>query len=1325
MPVLNKKYDKLVLSDIYITDPLLMALAWKKSHDYIRTTSWYADNFELDVSSVDLSNRCNEWIGELTGELKFRPLELVPAPKSHAWEFKKPPDQMGRAEFKIVWQPSKSDKQENSEYGGNESDALDLLKLRPLAHIGIREQSTMTLVMMCLANEVETQQGDPSTGYELVHERGVVSYGNRLYCRYENGKAEHSYGATATYSKYFTDYRKFLERPYFFARKELQEKTEEEEVYLLELDLSKFFDRVNRVKLIEKIEDLMKYQSLDKEIDSPVVENILNAFRNWDWSTAAKIDFEKLCSSENVKEAPLGLPQGLVASGFLANIYLAEFDHFMQSLIGKIVCESSKIKLIDYCRYVDDMRIVLLGGNRESLERLHQEDELKGADHLEIVKSAIFEKIDPILANLNLEANEKKTKIEIFRGKSIGISRTLEDIQSNVSGPISHEDAEIHLGQLESLLALSSVPQEDQSGGTGRFNRLAAIEKDIFDVREDTMKRFAANKIASLLNNIRHFTARETHDDGSPKPGDWDFLQERLARRFIACWSKDPALVLLLKKGLELFPSSNLLEPVLEQLRYLITLQFDFFSDIDPVQKQRQAALGRYCLAEVFRHSATIIHRKDLQAIPAHADVNGFFELLQSHAVKIISPKFLGIASADSGDTRYSSIRLPSERHEFDFLGAQARFLLLVRLDTALESSSGCVFHDFIFKLAKGFRAITLPADLSDRDIAAGILVARQLLDDPKPLLRATASLLESQPKSLKVLELIAMQDAITFRSLILHARPLRFTWLDEDGVPELVDKLYIGIRPSVKTLADIKSKISLYKLISRPDNPFGNEIMALKLMLKLLQQSTEFINAEEGDVIDLAKTLVSFPEFSATPEFAVFDAKLELSIEFNSSLAEAAKHLHFEHEDTFILQRVALCLRAALAGSGDPTGFGQSLAPRAGYRGLKSTRYKRQIGLLTTPESLIGEAAQFSTWLTTLLSKLLKWPGIRVNNHGFEWPLDLTIENVTRLVEERLEKLRESYCQHSRMPSLHELVTPNWGADKTSLIVAMVQTKMAQEKDFGEIGLFLDDAEYRVRHRRHLARIAKLVTKHIEAQHISKPMNGEREQDIDLIVLPELAVHYDDMDVLIHLSRKTHAIIVAGLGFINQSNLKGPNNCAIWIVPKKHNGNQNEILRLQGKQHLTPHEKLMKVQPWRPYQLMLELAHPSFPNVSGFVLTASICFDSTDIALSADLRDKSNALLIPALNRDVNTFDSMVEALHYHMYQHVVLVNTGEYGGSYAMAPYEERHKRLIAHSSGNDQVTINTFKMNMFDFRRDGVGSSMRSGIKQKAAPAGVSIL
>lgn len=1320
MPVLDKKYDKLSLNDQYLTDPLLLALAWKKAHEYIRTANWHADSFELDTSSIDLPNRCKEWVGKIESEIHFKDLELVPAPKSHPWEFITPDDPLQISEFKLIWQPRKEpDETVTGSDKKQEDKDNNFLGLRPLAHIGIREQTIMTLVMMCLANEVETKQGDPSTDYKEVHEKGVVSYGNRLYCRYEDGKAEHSYGATTTYSKYFTDYRKFLERPYYFARKELQEKSEEQEVYLLEIDLSQFFDCVDREKLIESIKAIARDQGPLEELDETTINNVLKAFKNWEWSTSAKTTFTEVCSST----ARPGLPQGLVASGFFANIYMAEFDDFMKNLIGQPIEDDSDIKLADYCRYVDDMRLVLVGPTRNTLID-EGADTCQGTDHLKIIKSKLLSKVLPELKKLNLDVQPKKTKIEAFRGKSIGISSTLEDIQTNVSGPVPYEDVEIHLGQLESLLVLSNTGSMDQSKGSGYFNRLASIEKDMFDVREDTLKRFAANKISRLLNNIRHFTSRETDENGQPIPGNWDYLQERLARRFIACWSRDPALVLLLKKGLELFPSTRLLEPVLEQLDYLISLPHANWHGIPSDLAIRQAAIGNYCLAEIFRHAATVIHRKDKQAIPAHADIDAFFESLQNTAVKTIN----GSVYTTNGDS--CSAPTPSELDEeprddsFNFLATQARFLLLVRLDTLLETSSGCWFHDFIFKLAKGFRNITLPEDAAARDLAAGILIARQLIDDPKPLHRAAACLLEKHQESSKVLELIAAQDAALLQALVLHARALQYSWTTTPEVDAVVKKLYIDSRPSAKPLPEIKSFTPIYKLIARTDNPFGNEIMALKLMLALLKETSPFANAKSDDVIDLSKTKVKFDAFCTPPQYRAFSSDVLVELHFHSSLGVAASHLHSNHDETFILQRVALCLRAVLQGSGDPTGFGQTLLPRTGYRGLKTTQFKRQIGLLTTPESLAGEAAPFSGWLTTLLSKLLRWPGIRVNDQGYPWPITLTVESVKKLIEDRLTKLKDCYCQQSQMPGLPEVVSPTWDHAKKSLVVAMVQTKMPLQDDFAEHGLFLDTPECREKHRRHVARVAQLVTKHIEAQHLQKPKNGEREQDIDLIVLPELAVHQDDLDILIQLSRKTHAIIVAGLGFLNQPGVKGPNNCAIWIVPRKHNGNRSEIHRLQGKHHMTASEKKLNIKPWRPYQLMLELSHPAFKETPGFMLTAAICFDSTDIALSADLRDKSHALLIPALNKDVNTFDSMVEALHYHMYQHVVLVNTGEYGGSYAMAPYSKPHERLIAHSSGNDQVTINTFKMNMFDFRRDGIGSGLQSGIKQKTAPAGVNV-
>lgn len=1289
MSVLNEKYKKLALTDEYLQDPLLLALAWKKAQHYVRTTSWYADNFEIDTTTIDLPNRCQDWSRELVNDLEFTPIELIPAPKGCKWEFKenekKPTEgqsvlEVSLSEFNVpaeclVWKPSD----------------LDKLKLRPLAHIGIREQTIMTLVMMCIANEVEAEQGDPATPFDKVHEKKVVSYGNRLYCQYVDEKAEHSYGATTVYSKYFTDYRQFLQRPYHFAIKELAEKSDDQEVYIVELDMKQFFDLVDRDKLAQKIEVIANRQESSSSSNIAARGNILQAFCHWKWSSDAHSKFA-VCASDIVKVVPEGIPQGLVSGGFLSNVYLADFDKYMSLLTGSKAEISallgSEIRIVDYCRYVDDMRLVIVGPSRKGC----------GVDPITAITSWLNEMFDRELQKINLRLNTDKTKVEVFRGKSVGISVAMQDIQSKMSGPVPLDEAGEYLGRLESLLTMAGSDNPEQLGDNCRINRLAAIERDFLDVREDTLKRFAANKISSLLSSIRHFTSRDVGEQGQPVPGEWDYLQERIARRFIACWSRDPSLVLLLKKGLELYPSPKLLGPILEQLKLILNK----YSNSRVANALRLVATANYCLAEIFRHSATVIHRKDLQAIPAHADMNSFFEELQQFAVDIIIADDERAAEDDDSAGGRAVKKAP-----FNFLAEQARFLLMVRLDTTLELGSGNDYQDLIVKLTKGFRQITLPEEMTDREIAACILIASQLLNDQKAVIRATASMLNIRLEAIPILELIAMQDVALCCSLIRHARQLKYRWVAEVKATELDRRLYLDSRPSAKPLKDLNGDIPIYKLISRIDNPLANEVMALKLMLALIDKAPEIETARPDKFIDLAETKIEFSCYRNPPAFGAFDENLIVSaVRFHVSIANIAGHLHAEHDDTFVLQRIAFCLRAVLAGSEDPTSFGRSFLTKAGYRGLKSTQYKRQIGLMTTPEALAGESAEFSAWLTTLLSKLLRWPGIRVNDQGYDWPLELTLVAVKKLVDERLALLKRNYCELSRTPSLLELVNPAWSHDKTGLTVAMVQSKMPHKDDFSSYGILLDQPIYRAKHRQHVARVAELVIKHIEAQHLDKPKKGERHEDIDLIVWPELAVHKDDMDILVALSRKTHAIVFAGLSFIQQQGVKGPNNCAAWIVPRKHNGNMNEIIRYQGKHHMMEGERIAKVQPWRPYQLMLELVHPRFPKERGFVLTGAVCFDATDIHLSADLRDKSNALLIPALNRDVNTFDSMVEALHYHMYQHVVLVNTGEFGGSYAMAPYDKPHKRLIAHSTGNDQVAINTFEMNMFDFRRDGAG-------------------
>jgi hypothetical protein len=62
-----------------------------------------------------------------------------------------------------------------------------------------------------------------------------------------------------------------------------------------------------------------------------------------------------------------------------------------------------------------------------------------------------------------------------------------------------------------------------------------------------------------------------------------------------------------------------------------------------------------------------------------------------------------------------------------------------------------------------------------------------------------------------------------------------------------------------------------------------------------------------------------------------------------------------------------------------------------------------------------------------------------------------------------------------------------------------------------------------------------------------------------------------------------------------------------------------------------------------------------------------------------------------------------MAAALNYHMYQHVVVVNKGEYGGSTIQAPYKERYDRLVAHAHGVDQISIHIADLDLSAFRRN----------------------
>ena len=202
----------------------------------------------------------------------------------------------------------------------------------------------------------------------------------------------------------------------------------------------------------------------------------------------------------------------------------------------------------------------------------------------------------------------------------------------------------------------------------------------------------------------------------------------------------------------------------------------------------------------------------------------------------------------------------------------------------------------------------------------------------------------------------------------------------------------------------------------------------------------------------------------------------------------------------------------------------------------------------------------------------------------------------------------------------------------------------------------------------------------------------------LDWLILPELAVHPKDVRThLVPFARAHRAIILTGLTYEEILTGQPLVNSALWVIPEWSDAYGLQIrTRRQGKAHLAPDEQAFNgggariLQGFRPCQWLIGYPWSDADGDPPVWLTAAVCYDATDLGLAADLRDESDILAIPALNKDVKTFDQMALALHYHMFQLVVIANNGQYGGSNAYWPRSDAHVRQVFHTYGQPQASI-----------------------------------
>jgi hypothetical protein len=1255
MPPLRLKPEAATLKQEYV-----LVQAWKKAHDYVRAHNWYADVLELDLSNTLLPATIKELQEELSAPtgVSASPLRLILAPKSTRWEIKN-----GQ------WRPAHGEKQ----------------KVRPLAHMPIRDQVIATAFMMCIADEVETLQGNPTWGLEKCRKRNMVSYGHRLLCDQEGNSLHHRWGNAAFYRGYFDDYDEFINRPDRVVKNDFRG---DKNWAIVQADLSQFYDRVRPDALFQKVHETLG------GFTEPGFLDLFKRFFRWKWDARDRVAIKKYAEDQKLTGFhEIALPQGLAASGFFSNVFLLAFDKAITSRLR--VRQGSGWNVVDYCRYVDDLRLVI---------RLPENGVVSGHE--------IAHEVTAFLQRLASEnapgavLNEGKTKVLLGKNEASRVvlfSETMNTIQARVSGAMDVTVAEDTLTMIEGLFAAEAEESPLFRDKAGNVTEDDPFFEAVRDVKDETVARFSANRFRKTYR-VRRSLAPEDVGTDSPvlSKRQIDHRAASFSQRLIWRWVGDPSNVRLLRISLDLNPDPQVAEKLVNLLRPHI---------IEGKTRGHVRKVAEYCAAELFTSAATEAGANvSSEELPGNADSGKVQEALSHLAVEVVTA-----------------------RHRLPWYLVQQAFLLLAvtrkftnaRLGakTPSEWKEYLILHEFL----QGRIPLESPAQIVQFILVANALDASEHLP-----LKSLASWLVpplGNELAFETIRILLEQDISLGDTL--------WKLLDEDSRGDF-DSLFRGFGISTYRIVSEsqgESTRTLAEVCTSPNNPFIFEHFALELLKQLIEKERNI----EGLLTPATVSIrANWEELSPTsPQF--FNAQFEVN--HNNRIADYSVLYSppswLKERDRW-RYRIGQVIRSAVLGHLDFTAGTSSYGVKTNrYLPYRSHWYRRRYGLFNGRLGLGPDWLPISSWFCDLLSRLLAWPGVATHEDETGLQELLTREAVVEVINERLKELRKKYGRSSGTPiATHTVLLNRFKASKRPTTTLPFRVAVVQTVLPGHLTLLGDKSKQyvgadpellinanRLRQREHLAAALVAAGSMLRLRETHRP----QDRRLDLLILPELSVHPDDVDrFLVPFARQHRCMVFAGLIYHHLAS--APNqlvNAGIWLLPTLSSSGGIKLERIkQGKFHLAPGEQhTPNLISWRPCQHLIQLV-PGIANSPLWTFTGSICYDATDLALASDLRNLSDGWIVLALNNGVQRFDTMVAALHYHMFQHVILCNTGEFGGSTAQAPFDNPYKRTIFHHHGNAQAAITFLELELDQYRASRELDTPPAGVNRHSRYGGFGI-
>ena len=491
----------------------------------------------------------------------------------------------------------------------------------------------------------------------------------------------------------------------------------------------------------------------------------------------------------------VALPQGLVASGFFANVVMQDFETRLRGAFGQVIDGALGITLLDAAYYVDDFRLV---------EQIPRSDpgvaERKVRD---AISAWLQRQLDMTARGLVVEQCKTAVTVE-GRDRRFLVPQSLaaHRIQSDTSGVFDMLHGTELIGAIEGFFhtqkRYSTETKPDEVGRTGLLVGLS-------DMHDETAARFAAGRFRRTFRSLRPIlegdnqgvgqavavTDAEPDDEGSEHSLVLSKVQLDERAKFFAAllieeWTANPANVRLLRVALDMYPDPRFLEEVLRVLKPGWAVGGS---------KGARREIRLYCLAELFRAGATETGMvSDDECLPRGIGLDRYHQRLLREAQDIFNQFVSG---------QSSSSRLPwyLMQQVFLYLSAREAFPETV---TQLGAKGGLLLA--LYRRFAKFLGGDRPAGLDER--SSFLVIARTGFS-----LHGLADRIAQQRVSPEFLSRVEACSPSTASALWEAARPAA-----GNALTQMAERL--GLKP--RRAADAAT--CLPDLASRELNPFFTE---------------------------------------------------------------------------------------------------------------------------------------------------------------------------------------------------------------------------------------------------------------------------------------------------------------------------------------------------------------------------------------------------------------------------------------------------------------------------------------------------------------------